>query len=826
MIIKSGFYRVTLFLSLILLLWAVPAAAQEQETVLLGIVQEQDGARVSGATVTVSGSGINGESITTSDSDGTFRVAILAPGTYTLTIRRTGYLPVLQAVELNSAGTQTVEVVLFPDFNQKLHERVMVVGGPELASTIPGSAAYLDSEDLNRQQVAFGDVHRYLRQVPGVYIQEEEGFGLRPNIGMRGSGSERSSNITVMEDGVLVAPAPYAAPAAYYFPVAARMKGIEVRKGSSQIKYGPRTHGGALNLISTPIPNDLSLDGNLTFGSLGTRNLYATLGDSYTHFGWLAETYQIDTDGYKELDTGGTTGFDIEDYLLKFRLNTDPGSSRYQQLEFKFGRTRQDSDETYLGLTDADFRANPLRRYAASQEDRFRSDFRQLQARHFLLLSENLDLTTVLYRNDFSRNWYKLQSVGGQGIANVLRMPEQFPTELDVLRGTNSDPTALAVRANNRKYYAHGVQSVLGMRFNPRATRHLLEIGLRYHEDQEDRFQHEDSYQMLNSRMLLTEPGAPGSQTNRLGDARAWAFFLQDRIEWKNWTFVPGLRYENIELIRTDFSLSDPSRIAPTSIRTNTIDVWIPGIGVHYALTPTVGLFGGVHRGFAPPGPGSTEETRAERSVNYEIGTRWSARSLQTELVAFFNNYSNLLGRDTLSSGGQGTGDLFNGGAARIQGFEASLGYDLRESLSTSFDLPVRLAYTLTDGEFRNSFQSSFSPWGNVAIGDELPYLPRQQLYLAVGVERSLWSFELESSYVSRMRTVAGQGPIPDREASEARMLLNLTAQYHLNEEGTRLFLSVQNLTDNTYIAARQPAGVRPGLPRTIMAGIRFRLGR
>ena len=145
--------------------------------------------------------------------------------------------------------------------------------------------------------------------MPGVNIQEEEGFGLRPNIGIRGTGSERSANITLMEDGVLIAPAPYAAPAAYYFPVTGRMKAVEVRKGSSQIKYGPRTNGGALNLVSRDIPSRFEVNGSLgAWVTTRQARLNSWPAIRRARFGWMLQTYQLSTDGFKRLDQGGNTG--------------------------------------------------------------------------------------------------------------------------------------------------------------------------------------------------------------------------------------------------------------------------------------------------------------------------------------------------------------------------------------------------------------------------------------------------------------------------------------------------------------------------------------
>ncbi|MDG1192147.1 MAG: TonB-dependent receptor plug domain-containing protein, partial [Flavobacteriaceae bacterium] len=126
------------------------------------------------------------------------------------------------------------------DSIQQLDEIILkantILGNKYVAQNRTGAAYFLSIVDLNK----FGntDINRALQSVPGVTLYEEDGFGLRPNISLRGTSPQRSSKITLMEDGVLIAPAPYSAPAAYYFPSIARMEAVEILKGSSQIQYG------------------------------------------------------------------------------------------------------------------------------------------------------------------------------------------------------------------------------------------------------------------------------------------------------------------------------------------------------------------------------------------------------------------------------------------------------------------------------------------------------------------------------------------------------------------------------------------------------------
>ena len=148
------------------------------------------------------------------------------------------------------------------------HEEIIVRSG-ESARTA-GSANIVGQKDL--ELFDYQDVNNILRQVPGVEGYNEDGYGLRPNIGFRGGKSERSQGINLMEDGVLIAPAPYASPSAYYFPYMGRAKEVEVLKGAAAIKTGPRTTSGALNIVTKDIEDTAQVK-----TSVGNHNVKAVI---------------------------------------------------------------------------------------------------------------------------------------------------------------------------------------------------------------------------------------------------------------------------------------------------------------------------------------------------------------------------------------------------------------------------------------------------------------------------------------------------------------------------------------------------------------------
>ena len=66
---------------------------------------------------------------------------------------------------------------------------IVVVGSMSDVSTVPGSGVAIDLEQLERFD--YIDLHQVLSSVPGVYVREEDGYGLRPNIGIRGAVARR-----------------------------------------------------------------------------------------------------------------------------------------------------------------------------------------------------------------------------------------------------------------------------------------------------------------------------------------------------------------------------------------------------------------------------------------------------------------------------------------------------------------------------------------------------------------------------------------------------------------------------------------------------------
>ncbi len=717
-----------------------------------------------------------------------------------------------------------------------LVDEITVTGGAERVKTLPGSATWIDPVEL--EQYEHTDIHQVLREATGVYVRDEEGYGLRPNIGMRGAPAERSQKITLMEDGILIGPAPYSAPAAYYFPNVSRMHAVEIYKGPVSIAYGPHTVGGALNLITTPIPDYFQGEVNGGFGSDGFYRLHTNVGTTSEdgRWGWLIEGLSFGSDGFKDLDNGGDTGFERSDLDAKLSFQTTSNAGHQHRFLLKLGAGTEHSDETYLGLTEDDFALRPYYRYAGSQLDQMDWDHNKIHLDHQLVFSDDLKLTTRLYRNRFNRAWRRVDGFRNNtdstdpllsapfSIREILANPTGISESryLDILTGvtnsSGSEQQKLDVVTNDREYVSQGVEWILKPTIQWNDYRHELTFGLRYHEDEVDRFHSVKAYNMVNGVMVYDGIDRSPRLSN-IGETQALSLFVSDEIHYQKWTTTLGLRAEHIETELTD-------RLDNT--RSNSADqsVLIPGVGVYYQYSDTLGLLAGVNRGFSPsaPGPrpaGSIEEAEPEISVNWEAGFRFEKNKLNLESIVFFSDYSNLLARCRTSDAAAGEcedGEEINGGAVEIAGLELSGGYHWPLGPGR---VPLEVTYTYTESAFQSDFVAGFSQWGTVSKGDELPYLPENVLTLELGYEIEDWSMELATQYISEMRETAGNGAIAENERIDDRITLDLVGQHYYND-ALKFQLKVANLTDEVDIVSRRPFGARPNRPRSVELGFQY----
>ncbi|WP_247663248.1 TonB-dependent receptor [Shewanella sp. MMG014] len=704
--------------------------------------------------------------------------------------------------------------------NDSYMEQMQIIGRDQSLNKTTGSATLID--ELALEQFKFDDINRVLYSVPGVNIREEDGYGLRPNIGFRGATPERSKKINIMEDGVLIGPAPYSAASAYYFPMTSKMTSIEVFKGPAAIKYGPNTVAGSLNMVTRAVPQSSEGLVDVSVGSDGLAKAHAYYGDTIDNFGFLIEGVHMQADGFKELDGGGETGFEKNDLMAKLRYDLD-GETVNQVFELKLAYANETSDETYLGLSDDDFAANPNRRYVASQLDNMDWTHTQFQFNHYVT-NDHFELTTRVYRNDFERAWYKVNGFKGglvnRSLQEILADPDKDETNqrfYQILTGQQdsvAEYEKMTLGNNDRTYFTQGIQSDLNWNMDLLGYNNHFEVGARFHQDQIERDHTTDDYFMQNAQLVSDGVATKASTTDR-ESTDAISIYLQDTISINALDITAGVRGEFID---AEYQNRAPG--AEQDYLKKETSIWLPSLSLFYALSDEAGLLFGVHEGFLPTSPKQDPSIETESSVNYELGGRYNDGNFNLELIGFFNDISNLKEGCQFSSCGSDDDTEFNGGEVDVIGLELTSGYDF--TLTDNLDFPVSVSYTYTESEFKTSFESGFDMWGDIEAGDELPYLPENQISVNLGLVSNQWDVNMIVRYIGEMLEASGDGVVLSGSKTEALTVVDMSASYNFNEYGL-VYVKADNVFDTQEIVSRRPYGARPSKPQQFQIGYQYR---
>ncbi len=772
---------------------------------LSGRVADSTGAAINGATVTARQPSNSFERAVPTDGSGNYRLEALLPGEYQITARGDGFSLAAQNIMLNAE--RSLDFTLRPGV---LAADVSVIS-TQIAATleeqarIPGSVEIIDARTLEISRPF--NFNEALRKAPGVYTRDEEGFGLRPSISIRGLDPNRSAKVLLLEDGVPLGHAPYGDTDAYYHPPIERYNGIEILKGSSQIAHGPNTLSGAVNYL-TPAPPD-KFSGSLTLIG-GNRNYFNGYGSIGASFGKGAGETGVIFDFLRKQGEGARENmrFGLNDVLVKTITKLNERGT--QTLGFKFNYYGEDSNVAYSGLTLAEFTSNP--RANPFRNDFFYGDRFGGSAMYTNALNSKAVLTTTLYASSFKRDWWRQSSNSDQrpnrrGFNGCTGL-----AELNTLCGNEG---------RLRNYDTFGIDPRLKISSRAGET----DLGFRYHRESQNRIQQNNDTLGPNGRggVTVEDNGRKNS---------AVSGYIQHRFLFGKLAFTPGVRIEHVNIERTN-------RLGTAVTGKTDVTEVIPGIGIAYSPFSRLTIFAGAHRGFSPPRPadiinnttGGVIELDPELSWNYEVGFRsMPARGLRLSATLFRLDYENQIVPANLSGGVGST--LTSAGETLHQGLEFDGRWDSGVTFNSPHNFYVRAAYTfIGTAEYRGTRFSNVGGFSATRItGNRLIYSPKHLATTtfgyshAIGVDALVEAVHTGAQFGDDLNTIA-VSPNGQRGLIPSYTVWNATVNYRigkLERYAPTVFVAIKNLADDTFVVDRR-RGIMVGIPRLVQGGVKLR---
>lgn len=712
-----------------------------------------------------------------------------------------------------------------------------VIGtGEHALDHIPGSGRVLTKESIERNRRL--TINEALREVPGVNVRDEDGFGLRPNIGIRGLNPTRSTKVHIMEDGVPIMLMPYGDASTYYFPPLSRFDRIEVLKGSGQLLFGPQSIGGVINMITRMPPATPSGSFQMMGGNLSYLNTHFDYGGM-----WGKSGYMLDVNHYQ-----GTTPrfFNQKAKVDDITFKTVQELSDRTSILAKFNYYREDSTIGYQGLTESQYATDAHR----NAFDNDRMDFRRIgyhvAVNH--MFNANLTSTTNFFGHYIDRVWGR-QMIDSDGIPGATCTVSSTgsvgggcQTGNGLAAGVTRALPANGRFVNDRKYWVYGVEP----RFH---SEHTL-LGIKSEADFGGRYMNEQSErkQFLNALSSIGTTCAPigGNQQGCFGEntsrkTNAFALFFQDRFFiTDNFTITPGFRVEHVNYEQVDNRAASGSGVFS---KTHITEV-LPGIGATYSPVKNYTLFAGVHRGFAPPQISDAIQSNvvvdldAELSWNYEVGVRGNPLPWAWfEATGFRMDFQNQIISQSVAGGSGATNT--NGGRTAHMGLEFGTKLDLLDALTgqdPNHDILFDMNYTwLGQAEFRGSRNSAIT--GTALLPGEtsqfsvnnnrVPYAPKNMLTAGIGYVNRNFGFDgrVETQCISDMfgddRNTYNPTPNGQRGIVKGWCVMNASVNQYVKPIKTTFFLVGKNLFDQTFIADRS-RGIYPGLPLLVQGGARW----
>lgn len=664
----------------------------------------------------------------------------------------------------------------------------------------PGARTIVDRKQIEESGAT--TIRDVLRQIPGVQVQDSAGTGgsdVSLNVGIRGLTSRLSPRSLIMLDGVPVSYAPYGQPQLSLAPlVLGNIERVDVVRGAGSVRYGPQNVGGIINFVTRPIPEVFSA--NLSVGT-----------DMYSNNGHVKTTPSLFIGGTNDKGLGGAilysgihgNGFrdsndssNIDDVILKGSYRFSADDQLFATLHHYEGKGRMPG-----GLTTAQYEDDPFQ--SVRQYDEFTG--RRTDGSLKYVHNDGVNNFEVLaYYVDTYRGSYIEQ--GGSGANTGLRRMTAAPRNYDYL----------------------GIEPRYSRLFETGPFVQEVSVGYRYLKENSSETAARTAYYDPNSDVDPFSLNMPTYQTSR-GGTTAHAFYIDDRIDYGNWTITPGVRYEKIDTFNevSDFDTSGTmTGHKRPSISSNEL---LPTLSILYRLNDNWTVFANAGKSFGPQQYSHLADTTVglhpETAKTYEIGTHFNGEALSGELTLFNIDFDKEL---QLSRDIVGDGQWTDLGATRHRGVESAIRYDMSDLSESLRGLSVYATYTYTQAVSR----------AGVFQGRDLPLYSRQVASLGARYAVNQWTFNADVYMQSKQHSPGSPNPgakyVSDEDESgrlgdiPGYATVAVRAEYDFGHEmnDLKIAFGIKNLFDRRYYtrSTDNSGGKFVGMPRTayLQASVAF----
>ena len=644
------------------LLIAVPvfALAQEPETPsgsIRVVTLDSEGVPIPGLLVQVLGPTRQVVREAPSDSNGVALLPGLRRGSYELRIVNNRYADVYRVLDLSQAEL-VIEVTMLPT---GVEERVTITaarGTLQEETKIPATVRSLDEDRLKARAVDL--LPRMLDEEPGILTQQTT-----PGQGAPILRGQSAQAVLYLLDGVRYNNATYRSGNTQYLAwiPSVAVDSVEILLGPAGVNYGSDALGGAVNVISKPLPG-LTSEGTRWSGSFRVfgesassgGGADATLGGSSPN--WAA---YVAANASRHNNVRGGRGIDTHHSTVRF-LGFTP-----RQVREAFGDRYRDTGYSATGLTvKASLQAgsnSTLSGYLVRSEQYDVRRYDRLLGGDGRMVAafdpQQLTFGYLRYSRFFANEFLEM----------TLSLNRQTDGRRDQRRPSDS------LRTELNRDTALGIEVIGSRSFG----NHLISGGIEVYDEDVDASRTQTS----NAVSLSVRPRVPNGATYR-----SIGFFVLD--EWSaiddRLLFSSGARYSAFRYrARSVDNIIDDKILVPDTRAT--FDDLTFNLGTNYAVSSTFSAWGRVARGFRAPsvfdlgeigltgggfeiapdeavGLGAIIGDSASRDASrtesfwrplmpevlwsYEAGLRWFNDNSRVELTGFISEFSEAISRRTV----------------------------------------------------------------------------------------------------------------------------------------------------------------------------------